>query len=487
MVLHRGRAATRPGRGRRGVRFPRRDGARLGASTWTRCDGAEPAGRPGHRPLRRLADEQAHPFPDRAANAYPFAYEQVAQLLRLAGGARPDRDPHLGPQLGGRGRPPGRARLDRRGAGPGAVHPGGGAGCAGRARAAALPAGRRGADGARALGVGPATGSGSTGRRGPTRCCPPGRRGAGRAARRPVRRPRHVVGFLFDGCQRQRALRRGRRRRAPNVARLMARGTRWGTGPCRRCPRVTLANHTGDPHRRAPGPPRHLEQRLVGPGRGRAGHHQLAGDVGWSMASLDPASRPCTRRCSAPGPGRSPLHQRAVRQRGRRIDLRHLSATAAPSTGRRRVEDLPFATERFVRPAKEYRWRRASTTLRWRRPSTRGRGRPADPLPRFTWVNFSLTDAAFHEGGRYSDIAAASLHDTDARLGEVLDAVERAGVLDAPPSSSWPTTAWRRTTPRSPATGRPVLADTGVPLPRRGLRLHLRRRRRRPLELTRPA
>jgi predicted AlkP superfamily pyrophosphatase or phosphodiesterase len=52
------------------------------------------------------------------------------------------------------------------------------------------------------------------------------------------------------------------------------------------------------------------------------------------------------------------------------------------------------------------------------------------PRPRFTWVNFSLTDAAFHQGGPYSDIARASIRDTDARLGEVLTAIERAGVFD---------------------------------------------------------
>ena len=45
-------------------------------------------------------------------------------------------------------------------------------------------------------------------------------------------------------------------------------------------------------------------------------------------------------------------------------------------------------------------------------------------------MNFSLTDAAFHDGGPYSEIAAASVADTDARLGALLDAVERAGVLD---------------------------------------------------------
>jgi predicted AlkP superfamily pyrophosphatase or phosphodiesterase len=49
-----------------------------------------------------------------------------------------------------------------------------------------------------------------------------------------------------------------------------------------------------------------------------------------------------------------------------------------------------------------------------------------DP-PIFTWVNFTLTDAAFHEGGPYSEMAAASVRDTDARLGKILERVERSG------------------------------------------------------------
>ena len=62
--------------------------------------------------------------------------------------------------------------------------------------------------------------------------------------------------------------------------------------------------------------------------------------------------------------------------------------------------------------------------------------------PTFTWVNFTLTDAAFHEGGPYSEIAAASVRDTDARIGRILDAVERSGAWDDTAFVSWPTTAW---------------------------------------------
>jgi predicted AlkP superfamily pyrophosphatase or phosphodiesterase len=52
------------------------------------------------------------------------------------------------------------------------------------------------------------------------------------------------------------------------------------------------------------------------------------------------------------------------------------------------------------------------------------------PLPRFMWCNFTLTDAAMHEGGPHSEIAAASVRDSDGRLGEILGALERRNVFD---------------------------------------------------------
>jgi hypothetical protein len=97
------------------------------------------------------------------------------------------------------------------------------------------------------------------------------------------------------------------------------------------------------------------------------------------------------------------------------------------------VDELPNTSQMFVRPVKEYRWSSLvdHTAVEQFQGIWSGSHRGVDwPLPKFTWVNFSLTDAAFHEGGPYSDIAAASVRDTDARLGEVLAAVERAGVFD---------------------------------------------------------
>ena len=47
--------------------------------------------------------------------------------------------------------------------------------------------------------------------------------------------------------------------------------------------------------------------------------------------------------------------------------------------------------------------------------------------PVFTWVNFALTDSAFHEGGPYSEMAASAVRDSDARLGRILEVVEQTG------------------------------------------------------------
>jgi phosphonoacetate hydrolase len=94
---------------------------------------------------------------------------------------------------------------------------------------------------------------------------------------------------------------------------------------------------------------------------------------------------------------------------------------------------LPHTTVRFVRPSKDYSWSSVVDHMGIEQACGIWSGQYRDvsyPLPRFMWVNFTLTDAAMHEGGPHSEIAAASIRDSDARLGAVLDAVEAAGAFD---------------------------------------------------------
>lgn len=92
-------------------------------------------------------------------------------------------------------------------------------------------------------------------------------------------------------------------------------------------------------------------------------------------------------------------------------------------------DELPDADTRFVRPSKDYRWASRADHTAVEQFHSLWSDTQRDP-PTFTWVNFTLTDAAFHEGGPYSEMAASAVRDSDARLGRMLDVVERRGAWD---------------------------------------------------------
>ncbi len=93
----------------------------------------------------------------------------------------------------------------------------------------------------------------------------------------------------------------------------------------------------------------------------------------------------------------------------------------------------PFTTESFAAVSESYRWSTFADAVALGQATAIWGGRHLGidyPPPVFMWVSFSLTDSAFHEGGPHGEIAEASVRDTDARLGELLGAIEGAGVLD---------------------------------------------------------
>ncbi len=243
----------------------------------------------------------------------------------------------------------------------------------------------------------------------------------------------HVVGFLLDGVNPNVLYALAAAGGAPSIARLIEMGTAYEWGAIASMPTVTLANHTSIITGRHPG------------------HHGILHNAWWDRARQEQVitnsqpTWPWSMRHLANGV--ETLHQAIHRTWP---DACTVSINEPCDVGAdystfdffrdgdvppmpRLPDGLPHVTERFVRPSKDYSWSTVADHMGVEQAvgiwggAYRGR---SFPKPRFMWCNFTLTDSAFHNDGPYSEMAKASIRDTDARIGEILDAVERAGAFD---------------------------------------------------------
>jgi len=381
-----------------------------------------------------LTEERANAHPDRGANAYPYGYEQVAQLfdaeaapdlvsIHTAAHNWADQGGHIG-EHGSIDVIQARAPFIVAGAGVRAagmlddacrlvdiaptvlalmgVEPGKGVGLNGQPRDDAHLARQDGEVQSRLI----------DGREDP---------------------PEHVVGLLLDGANANVLYDMASRGEAPNVARLIEMGAAMGHGAMSSLPTVTLANHTSILTGAYPGHHGILNNAWYDRALGQQVITNSPAHWVSSMTHLDPDVETLFQVVKRAFPGAHAVSINEPCDVGADHSIFETMRRGEPIDTPPPVEELPHITERFVRPVKEYQW---STMVDhhgleqflgiWG-----GHYKGTDwPLPKFTWMNFSLTDAAFHEGGPYSEIAAASVHDTDARIGDVLAAVERAGVFD---------------------------------------------------------
>ncbi len=244
---------------------------------------------------------------------------------------------------------------------------------------------------------------------------------------------RHVVAFLLDGANPNVLYDLAARGEAPNLSRLIDMGTAFAHGAIASVPTVTLANHTAILTGRHPGHHGILHNAWVS--RSTGDQVVTNSPSTWATATtwLAPGVETVHHLVKRALPGSTTISlnepcdagaDHSVFEQVRRGE--ELDRAPGP-------DGLADATERFVRPIKDYRWasRADHTAVEQFRAIWSGsyRGRQWE-RPAFSWVNFTLTDAAFHEGGPYSEIAAASVADTDARLGRVLEVVESVGAFD---------------------------------------------------------
>ncbi len=450
------------------VRFRRQDDGYGWRFTETAVEGRNPLGDRSTNRFAPLDEETAHPWPDRTANSYPFAHEMVAQVFDAA--SAPDVvclhtsahnwEDHGGErgEHGSMGVVQARAPFILAGAGVKAL--------------GAVPRACRLIDVAPTVAalMGVAPHPGGVGLNGRPRPDARLRRQDGEVlddlidSREPP--PDHVVGLLFDGCNPNVLYDAAARGEAPNVARLMAMGTTYLHGAMASMPTVTLANHTTVLTGCHPGHHGVLNNAWYDRQRGEQVITNSPATWPWSMASLSPEVETLHQAVHRTWPDAFTLAANEPCDTGADFGTFHILRDGRMPERPPRAEDLPFATERFVRPEKTYQLSsRIDHTGLEIALGVWGDGYQgvSYPLPRFTWVNFSLTDAAFHRGGPWSDIARASIHDTDARLGQVMAAIERRGVFDRTAFFLVADHGMEESNPEVTGDWGPALDATGIP------------------------
>jgi phosphonoacetate hydrolase len=249
----------------------------------------------------------------------------------------------------------------------------------------------------------------------------------------PATRPRHVVGFLLDGVNPNVLHARAARGDTPNLARLIAGGTSYEHGAIAGMPTVTLANHTSILTGRYPGHHGILHNAWYDRRTGEQIVTNSQATWPWSMQHCLPGVESIHDAVHRTWPTAFTASVNEPCDIGANYStfdfFRAGTVPPIPET----ADGIPHATERFVRPHKDYAWSTVVDHMGTEQAVGIWSGHYRDvryPRPTLMWCNFTLTDSAFHIGGPHSEIADASLRDTDARVGEIVSAVEEAGASD---------------------------------------------------------
>ncbi len=250
--------------------------------------------------------------------------------------------------------------------------------------------------------------------------------------------PRAVVGILWDGAHCSDLLHLAETGELPHVARLLERGTALRGGAVAQFPSITLTNHTSI--LTGVGPGRHgvlgnvfydreTEMRVV-PNDASTWHRssewlrpgvrtvfEMVGDViapgaGARTASIDEAI----------DRGADYSTMQRIRASGNTAGAGGLGAELPDPRMSPFVRDPAMLEDASVSWAVQVDDLGLQQMLQlWAAPES---------APRLTWWANIVTDAGHHAAGPRSELARATLRQSDARLGVFLDHLEQLGVLD---------------------------------------------------------
>ncbi|HKY15255.1 MAG TPA: alkaline phosphatase family protein [Microthrixaceae bacterium] len=242
-------------------------------------------------------------------------------------------------------------------------------------------------------------------------------------------RAEHAIVFLLDGCNANLLYDVIESGEAPNLAALVARGTAYRHGAMASLPTATLANHTTGVTGAHPGHTGVLHNSWLDLADESVVDLLAMDQMFIAMRHLDPSVETLYQAVERSRPGAFTTATFEFCDTGASFSSFGLlrEGTTPPFPKR---DEVPHMDAEQVEASAQYGFMSmvdhtsaAHTIAAWER-------RDGNPLPTLSWCSLALTDEAGHESGPHGSAARAAVRDGDGRVGDVLSAVERAGALE---------------------------------------------------------
>ncbi|MEQ8841782.1 MAG: alkaline phosphatase family protein [Acidimicrobiales bacterium] len=244
----------------------------------------------------------------------------------------------------------------------------------------------------------------------------------------PDTRPDHVVLFLWDGCNPQALHAAAASGAAPRIAELIERGTSFRHGAYASLPTATLANHSAAATGVFPGRSGILHNTWYDRGRDQLVDLLEFGQMITARDHLRDDIETIHEALHRNEPDAISVATYEYGDRGADWSS-YLQMTNREPQGpltdddRRRHRSTEFMGIPEFRSYSVYDAHSVADARHCWSGDLGG-------LPRFSWFTLNLTDSIGHYGGPHSEIGRAAIRDTDARMGEIIDEIDRRGVLD---------------------------------------------------------
>ena len=239
----------------------------------------------------------------------------------------------------------------------------------------------------------------------------------------------HVVVLLLDGCNANLLHDVIDAGEAPHIAGLLGRGVGMRHGSYASLPTATLANHTTAVTGAHPGHTGVLHNTWVDRSDGSVPDLLAMDQMFWAMRHLSPDVETLFDAVQRSRPGAFTSATFEFCDTGASWSsfalVRDGDAAELPE-----LEDVRHLHSPSAERSAAYRFMSRVDHLSTRHTIDCWEQRHGNPLPTLSWCGLAVTDEAGHESGPHGELARAAVRDSDARVGDVLQAVERAGAAD---------------------------------------------------------